>query len=134
MNLSVEKKEELLNACLGLQGALGQKLLEHVSHLTKRSDDNDIREALDEALHRTLIVDGEPKTARKIWQEFARQYTSDLRPIEDFGELVTAIRTALAWGKALEDKDTPIDRQEMKADLTGISNAIRDLVIELNSL
>lgn len=133
MNLTPEKKDELLDACLGLQGALGQQLFNHVAHLNRRSDDDDIREALDEALNRTILVDGEVKTARKIWQEFARQHTKDLRPYEDFGELVSAVRTALAWNDALNDPDTPIHRQEMKADLTGISNAIRDLVIELNA-
>jgi hypothetical protein len=132
VNLSSEKKEELLNACLSLQGALGQRLFEHVAHLNRRSDDNDIREALDEALNRTVVINGETKAAKKIWQEFARTYTRDLRPYEDFGELVSAMRTALAWNDALEDPETPIHRQEMKADLTGISNAIRDLVIELN--
>jgi len=132
LNFTPEKKEELLNACLTLQGNLGQRLFQHVAHLNRRSDDDDIREALDAALNHTITVDGESKAAKKIWQEFARSYTRDLRPLEDFGELVSAVRTALAWNDALQDTETPIDRQEMKADLTGISNAIRDLVIELN--
>ncbi len=125
--------EVLMDLIVTLQSDLGGSLKRHVSDLNKYSDQEDIREALHRALYETSARGDDVISAREVWNEFAAKTGPELADVADYKDLTKCVQEVLEYEGVLADPDISIDRQELKADFATVSDAIRDLVIELRT-
>lgn len=125
--------EILMDMAISLQANLGGSLKRHLSDLDKHSDQEDIREALHCALYETRTLGEQLLSAREVWVDFAAKAGPGLAGVADYKDLQDSVAEVLNYEAVLADPDIIIDRQELKADFAAVSDAIRDLVIELRS-
>lgn len=115
---------------LELQSSLGSRLVEHIRHLNRRSNSEDVAEALRRAFCETRSTPSGFDTAEQLWADFLTQLDGSVDHVADFQDLKSAWADALNWKERL-DSGAEIHRQDMKGDLMTFSDCIRDLIIEL---
>lgn len=126
-------REDLIDLVADLQHDLGKYLRQPLAFLPETAGEDEIRAALDEALHRTRRTPRGVRGAVEIWDEIVDEGGVDLQSLSGFPAVEAAVEKALAWAEALQ-QPMPIDRAKAQADLSAVAAAVADLRDEVRGL
>lgn len=121
---------ELLDILVELQHDLGKYLRVPLGFLPAGASDAEVRGALRRALLQTRTSGGHTVSARQLWERACEEGGTTLARAPGFAAVEQAVERALAWEAALQ-QEAPVDRQQAQADLSGVAEAIRNLVTDL---
>lgn len=124
-------RDDLLDALLELQHDLGKYLSLPLAWLPPDAGPDEVREAALKALKKTRTSPTGSRSARDLWQAFLDEAEGGLKEAGKWPPLKTAVARALAWTETIEMADAPPDRAMITEDFRRVTNAIRDLIKEL---
>lgn len=127
--LNANKKEEWLDCLWELEHDLGKYLNLPVTWLPEDAAPREVEEAVRAALFETRSSPRGVRSAREIWDGFARECEELLKTASRGEALVRAVDKALAWQDKLQA--APAHRDAVTADFAGVAEAIRALIEEV---
>ena len=122
--------EAQLDLLFDLLHDLGKYIRMPLSLLPDSAGEQEVRNALEQALMRTRSGSGEVHSARVIWETFISDSESGVTAFTCWIPLQSAVEDALSWGERLASQ-APIARGEVMADFGRVPEAIRALIIEI---
>lgn len=122
---------ELIELLLELQHDLGKYIRLPLAMLPANASNAEVREALEMGLIYTRQGPGGTRSAETIWRDFLDEAQERLRGFQAFPALCDTVEHALAWRSSLTPTAPPIERDALDSDLQRVSEAIRNVIVEI---
>lgn len=129
--------EDLVDLLLDMKHELGKYLVMPVAMLPAAATDDQLRGAALRALTQTRPSQGgAPRSAARLWQDFAAEGGPGLKGLAGYPALESAVAGALAWQGPLQEvsgtdaEAARVDRAALLSDLRAVGDAIADLLAE----
>ena len=127
----MSERQQLIDELLDLQHDLGKYIHLPLSFLPRDAASADVSTAVRRALFETRAGPGGVRSAREIWSTFEGAMADRLNRYASFAVLRDVVERALAW-EAAARADAEIDRSAVTADLTAVTQAVRNVIDEVN--
>jgi hypothetical protein len=123
--------DDLLDALLDLKHDLGKYIYLPLAFLPEPATQAQLRDALTTALVRTRVTPQGIRSAQDIWEAFIRESGECAGTLQSFDHLRAIVSQALSWSEKLADSDLDLDSNALRKDLSRVSEAISQVIEEV---